>query len=87
MTLVQKKNRTVKYYKVSLYPTLFDDFLLVHHCGTRCSRRSKRRYFKTKKEALLTSLNIISAKRSEGFEPLRKHLGSSENRVQSTDRR
>ncbi len=73
MTLVQKKNRSVRYYKVSLYPTLFDDFLLVHHCGTRCSRRSKKSYFKTKKEALLSSLNLISAKRSEGYELLRKH--------------
>ena len=71
MTLVRKKNRTVKYYQVSLYPTLFDDFLLVHHCGTRCSRRSKKSYFKTKKEALINSLNIISAKKEEGFELLR----------------
>jgi len=71
MTLVRKKNRAVKYYKVSLYPTLFDDFLLVHHCGTRCSRTSRKSYFKTKKEALISSLNIISAKRAEGFELLR----------------
>lgn len=71
MTLVHKTNRSVKYYKIVLYPTLFGDFLLVHHCGTRCSRASKKSYFKTKKEALLSSLNLISAKQSEGFELLR----------------
>jgi len=72
MTLVQKKKRSVRYYSVSLYPTLFDDFLIVQYCGTRCSSRSKKSYFSTKKEALLHSLNIVSAKKAEGFELLRK---------------
>ncbi len=73
MTLVQKKGRRVRYYSVSLYPTLFDDFLLVHHCGQRCSGQSKKHYFDSKKEALLNSLNIISAKKAEGYElPYRK---------------
>lgn len=71
MTLVRKRNFSENYYKVAVYPTLFDDFLLVHHCGRKCSRTSKKHYFKTKKEALLGSLNIISAKQAEGFELLR----------------
>lgn len=71
MTLVRKKNQRINYYKVSLYPTLFDDFLLVHHCGNNCSRTSKKSYYKTKKEALLGSLDLISSKRAEGFELLR----------------
>lgn len=72
MTLVRKEKYSVKYYSVSLYPTLFDDFMLVHHCGQNCSKRSKRSYYKNKKEALLDSLNIISAKKAEGFELLQK---------------
>jgi len=68
MTLVRKNNRSFSYYKIALYPTLFNDYLLVHHCGLRCSRTSKKHYFSTKKEALLGSLNIISAKKAEGFE-------------------
>jgi len=71
MTLVRRKKRSVNYYSVALYPTLFDDFLLVHHCGRSCSHSSQKSYFKSKKEALLTSLNIISAKQAEGFELLR----------------
>ena len=39
MTLVRKRNRIVSYYRVVLYPTLFDEFLLIHHCGKACSRR------------------------------------------------
>lgn len=72
MTLIRKRNHSENYYKVAVYPTLFDDFLLVHHCGQKCSRTSKKHYFKTKKEALLGSLNIISAKKAEGFELLNR---------------
>jgi hypothetical protein len=71
MTLVRKNNRSVTYYKVVLYPTLFNDFLLVHYCGLHCNRASKKSYYKTKKEALIGSLNVLSAKRAEGFELLR----------------
>jgi hypothetical protein len=74
MTLVRKRNFSEKYYKVAVYPTLFNDFLLVHHCGKTCSRSSKKAYFRTKKEALLGSLNIISAKKAEGFELLRRQV-------------
>jgi hypothetical protein len=70
MTLVRKRNHAVNYYRVVLYPTLFDDFLVVHHCGKNCSRTPNKSYFKTRKEALIGSLNIISAKKAEGFELL-----------------
>lgn len=70
MTLVRKRNHAVNYYRIVLYPTLFDDFLVVHHCGKNCSRTSHKSYFKTKKEALIGSLNIISAKKAQGFELL-----------------
>ena len=70
MTLVRKRNHAVYYYRIALYPTLFDDFLVLHHCGKDCSRTPHKSYFKTKKEALLGSLNIISAKKAEGFELL-----------------
>ncbi len=67
MTLVRKTSRRTSYYSVALYPTLFDDFLLVHHCGTNCSKKAKRSYFDTKREALLESLNIIADKKRSGF--------------------
>lgn len=75
MILIQKTKQSVKYYSVALYPTLFDDYVLVHHCGQNCSRRSKRIYYKNKKEALLESLNIITAKKAEGFELFQKNAG------------
>ncbi|WP_345973058.1 hypothetical protein [Sulfurimonas diazotrophicus] len=70
MTLVRKNNRSLSYYKIVLYPTLFNDYLVIHHCGLHCSKSSKKHYFSSKKEALLSSLNIISAKKAEGFELL-----------------
>lgn len=70
MTLVRNKRDTVDYYKVAVYRTLFDDFMLVHHCGQKYSRRSKRSFFKTKKEALLGSLNVITDKQNEGYQRL-----------------
>jgi len=70
MTLVRKHKRSQTYYKVILYPTLFNDFLLIHHCGMNPSRTCTKSYFKTKKEALVRSLDVISAKRAEGYELL-----------------
>ncbi len=67
MTLTRKTAKTTRFYSVMLYPTLFDDFLLVHHCGTNCSSKSNRSYFDTKKEALYHSLNILANKKEEGF--------------------
>ena len=70
MILVRKKHCSVTYYIIRLYPTLFDDFLLIHHGGLQDSRASKKHYFSTKKEALIGSLNLVSAKKAEGFELL-----------------
>jgi len=67
MTLIRKTSHRISYYSVALYPTLFDDFLLVHHCGTACSKKAERSYFDTKKEALLESLNIIATQKQRGF--------------------
>jgi hypothetical protein len=67
MTLVRKTSRRTSYYSVTLYPTLFDDFLLIHHCGTACSKKAERSYFDTKKEALLESLDIIALQKRRGF--------------------
>lgn len=67
MTLIRKRGHTVRYYRVSVYPTLFDDFLVVHHCGKSCSRTPNKSYFSTRKEALIGSLDIISTKKEEGF--------------------
>ncbi len=68
MTLIRKRGLDVRYYRVSVYPTLFDDFLVVHHCGKSCSRSPHKSYFNTRKEALIGSLDIISLKKAEGFE-------------------
>ncbi len=67
MRLLRKTTRSVRYYSIAVYPTLFDDYLLLHHCGPDCSDKSTKAYFKTKKEALLQSLNIISEKQKNGF--------------------
>jgi len=76
MTLMRKLPRSVRFYSVALYPTLFNDFLLVHHCGKNCSPKSRRSYFDTKKEALYHSLNIISSKQQEGYILLKKPLAA-----------
>ena len=67
MTLIRRTPKTTRLYSVALYPTLFDDYLLVHHCGTACTTKANRSYFDTKKEALYHSLNVLSSKRAEGY--------------------
>lgn len=67
MRLLRKTARSVRYYSIAIYPTLFDDYLLLHQCGPDCSEKSTKSYFKTKKEALLQSLDIISEKQKNGF--------------------
>jgi predicted DNA-binding WGR domain protein len=69
MTLYRQKKQRTEYFSVALYPTLFDDFMLVRHCGKRaCMRKGSREYFDTKREALLQSLDIIDRKKSEGYQ-------------------
>ena len=68
MTLYRQKKQRTEFFSVALYPTLFDDFMLVRHCGKRaCMRKGSREYFDTKREALLQSLDIIDRKRQEGY--------------------
>ena len=68
MKLYRQHGTTKQYYDIRLYPTLFDDFMLLHQCSRRaCMRKGKREYFKTKKEALFHSLQIIEHKQSEGY--------------------
>ncbi len=67
MTLVRQTSKRTSYYSVVLYPTLFDDYMLVHHCGMNCSKKSQRVYFESKKEALFESLNIIGEQKKRGF--------------------
>jgi len=68
MRLSKETSRSTNYYTINIYPTLFDDFMLAHHCGKRkCIRKSARSYFPTKKDALLHSLSLIEEKKSEGF--------------------
>jgi hypothetical protein len=75
MTLVRKTDRRISYYSIALYPTLFDEYLLIHHCGTACSKKAERAYYESKKEALFESLNIIAAQKRRGFS-----LKKSQNR-------
>ena len=71
MTLYRKTAKSTNYYSIGVYPTLFDDFLLLHYCGVDCSKKSTKVYFDTKKEALLHSLSVISNKKRNGFELIR----------------
>ena len=72
MTLSREQKSRKEFYHIVLYPTLFDEFMLLHQCGRRaCMKKGVREYFSTKKEALLHSLQIIEAKRNEGFRPNR----------------
>ena len=67
MTLRRKTAHSIRYYSIGVYPTLFDDFLLLHHCGSQCSQKSTKAYYDTKKEALVHSLTIIGNKQKSGF--------------------
>ena len=71
MTLIRQTSRRTSYYKVALYPTLFDDFMLVHHCGMNCSKHAQRSYYESKKEALVSSLGIIAEQKKRGFKMLK----------------
>ncbi len=68
MTLYREKKNRKEFYSIAVYPTLFDDFMLVCHCGKRaCMRKGMREYFDTRREALLHSLNIMENKKQQGF--------------------
>lgn len=68
MTLTRERKNKTDFYSIAVYPTLFDDFMLVCHCGKRaCMRKGMREYFDTRRDALLHSLNIMELKRKEGY--------------------
>lgn len=68
MRLYKATDSRTDIYTINLYPTLFDDYLIMHHCGKReCPYKSTREYFPSKKEALLHSLGLIERKKREGF--------------------
>lgn len=67
MTLVRNTKRSTSYYSIALYPTLFDEYMLVHHCGMNCSKKATRSYYENKKEALYASLGIIESQKQRGF--------------------
>ena len=72
MKLYRRQGSRAQYYDIRVYPTLFDEFVLVHQCGKRaCMKKGTREYFASKKEALLHSLRIIELKKGEGFRPSR----------------
>ncbi len=72
MTLFKHNAKLTNYYSVAMYPTLFNDFLLVHHYGQNCSKKSIKEYYDSKKEALFRSLYIIDEKKALGFAIKRK---------------
>lgn len=68
MRLYRQNGARTQFYDIRLYPTLFDDYMLLHQCGRRaCMRRGTREYFPTKKDALMHSLSLIEQKRYEGY--------------------
>lgn len=68
MTLCRERKNVKEFYSIALYPTLFDDFVLVCHCGKRaCMKKGAREYFDTKREALLHSLSIMENKKKQGY--------------------
>lgn len=71
MRLLRKRDNSVSYYSVAVYPTLFDDYLLMHQCGSQCTQKSTKTYFSTKKEALIGSLEVIADRQKRGFKILR----------------
>ena len=77
MTLYREKKSRTDYYSIALYPTLFDDFMLVCHCGRRaCMRKGDRTYFDTRREALLHSLSVIERQKERGYRLIRPYRKS-----------
>ena len=68
MRLYKHNGGRTRFYDIRVYPTLFDDFMLLHQCGRRaCMRKGTREYFPTKKAALMHSLQLIEQKQGEGY--------------------
>jgi len=68
MRLFRQQGSRAQYYDIRVYPTLFNEFVLIHQCGKRaCMKKGTREYFGSKKEALLHSLTLLETKRLEGY--------------------
>ena len=70
MILFKNTKDRVNYYKVSIYPTLFGDFLIQKEYGaTHFSKPTNiiKEYVTSNREALMTLLDIAVDKKSIGY--------------------
>jgi len=70
MILFKNTQHRVNYYKVSIYPTLFGDFLIQKEYGaTHFSKPTNiiKEYVDSNKEALILLLDIAVDKKSIGY--------------------
>ena len=65
MQRIRSKKR--EYYTISVYRTLFDEFLVEHHTGRKYRSASKKYYTANKKEALYHSIAIMMQKKITRF--------------------
>jgi hypothetical protein len=70
MILFKSAKERVNYYKISIYPTLFGDFLIQKEYGVMHNKKPTniiKEYANSSKEALLIMLNIAVDKKSVGY--------------------
>ena len=70
MILFKNTSQRINYYKVSIYPTLFGDFLIQKEYGaTHFSKPTNiiKEYVDTHREALMLLLDIAVDKKSIGY--------------------
>ena len=70
MILFKNTSDRVNYYKVTIYPTLFGDFLIQKEYGaTHFSKPTNiiKQYVDSNKEALMVLLDIAVDKKSTGY--------------------
>jgi len=69
-TLYRKHNNKTRYYKLFLYPTLFNEYLLIKEYGALKNKKPTRviqKYFPKYTEALQTLNSILYIKRNKGY--------------------
>lgn len=70
MTLLKNTNNRINYYKVSIYPTLFGDFLIEKEYGAMHFSKPTniiKEYASSNKEALMILLDIAVDKKTLGY--------------------
>ena len=70
MILFKNTSDRVNYYKVTIYPTLFGDFLIQKEYGTTHFSKPTniiKQYVDSNKEALMVLLDIAVDKKSTGY--------------------